>query len=114
MSNRFLGRATGICLSLAIILTFAAGDAAHAGGSWGSSRGGFGGGGLLSGFTPVRSLLGGVGNGVRVIGNGISNVGSRIAGLGSVGASGFAGGGSAGFGGGGSTGFGGGSGGFGG
>ena len=114
MSNRFLGRATGICLSLAIILTFAAGDAAHAGGSWGSSRGGFGGGGLLSGFTPVQSLLGGVGNGVRVIGNGISNVGSRIAGLGSVGARGFAGGGSAGFGGGGSVGFGGRPGGFGG
>ena len=98
MSNRCFGRATGICLALALVLTLGAGDSAHAGGSWGSSRGGFGGGGLLGGFTPVRSLLGGVGNGVRAVG---SRVGSRIAGLGSIGSRGFAGGGSGGFGGGG-------------
>jgi len=106
MSNRYFGRTTGICLALALVLTLAAGDVAHAGGSWGSSRGGFGGGGLLGGFTPVRSLLGGVGNGIRGVGNGLRNVGSRIANLGSVGSRGIAGGGSTGFGGGGLGGFG--------
>ncbi len=90
MNKRCFGRVTGICLALAMVLTLAAGDMAHAGGSWGSSRGGFGsGGGLLGDRTPIRSLLGGVGNGVR-------NLGSRIGGFGSNG--GF-GGGSGGFGG---------------
>jgi len=91
MSNRFYGQSIGICLALAMLLTLAAGDAAHAGGSWGSSRGGFGGGGLLSGFRPVRSLLGGIGNGVRGIGTGVRNAGSRIAGLGNIGSRGFGG-----------------------
>ena len=98
MSNRCFSRAMGICLAMALLLTLAAGDVAHAGGSWGSSRGGFGG-GLLGGRTPVRSLLGGVGNGLR-------NVGSRIANLGSIGSRGIAGGGSGGFGGGSLGGFG--------
>ena len=93
MNKRCFGRVTGICLALAMVLTLAAGDMAHAGGSWGSSRGGFGsGGGLLGGRTPIRSLLGGVGNGVR-------NLGSRIGGFGSTGGSGGFGGGSGGFGG---------------
>ena len=105
MNNRCFGRTTGICLALALLLTLTSGDVAHAGGSWGSSRGGFGGGGLLGGFTPVRSLLGGVGLGIRGVGNGIRNVGSRIADLG-LGSRGSVGGGSGGFGGGGLGGFG--------
>ncbi len=81
-----------------IVLSLGFPDSASAyGGSWGSSRGGFGSsggswggssGGLLAGRKPVRNLLGIVGGGISAIGDGIES----LAGLGSGGSSGSSGG----------------------
>jgi len=94
----------GAIVALMIALSLGFSESANAyGGSWGSSRGGFGsgggswgggnlgGGGLLAGRRPLRNLLGIFGSGISAIGNGIENI-SQIGGNGSMGSNGSRGG----------------------
>ena len=97
MSKR-CGRGLAAFTALAIIFSSVCGDSAYAGGSWGSSRGGFGsGGGLFGGRQPIRSLLGAVGGGIggafRGAINGAANglnAGGGSGGFGSGGSMGYA------------------------
>lgn len=99
MIKQWTGNA-GAVIALAIALSLGISQDAKAfGGSWGSSRGGFGssggswggsgGGGLLAGRKPVRNLLGLVGSGFSAVGNGLE----RISNIGSNGSNGSSGGG---------------------
>lgn len=87
-----------LVVTIASLLLFSTSQQAQAGGSWGSSHGGFGsggssgfgssggsygchGGGLFGGRAPVRNLLSrigtGIGNGIAGIGNGIARISQR-------------------------------------
>lgn len=101
MIKQWTGSA-GAVIALAIALSLGISQDANAfGGSWGSSRGGFGssggswgggssgGGGLLAGRKPVRNLLGLVGSGISAVGGGLERIGN----LGSSGGMGSSGGG---------------------
>ena len=86
----------GAIVALMIVLSLGFSESANAyGGSWGSSRGGFGlgggswgGGGLLAGRRPLQNLLGIVGTGVGIVGDGVGRIGDRIANIGGAGSGG--------------------------
>ena len=93
MIKQWTGKAIAI-VAMVITLSLGFSNSADAyGGSWGSSRGGFGsgggswgggslgggsmgGGGLLGGRRPLRNLLGLVGSGVSAVGSGLERLGN--------------------------------------